>query len=89
MIATLSNSGRSTKAEQIPFVMNFAVKPVYVLSEISSDALSKRLGYNPKLQINESSDLSIKLGTSTCTVDGSIPTGSFSTDSSPDTQTDD
>lgn len=89
MVVTLATSQLPNELEQVPFAMNFAVKPVYVLSEISSEEIQKRLGYNPELQMNDSSDLSISLGTSTCTVDGSVPTGSFSTDSSPDTQADD
>jgi len=90
MVTTLAKENLAKKnSQELPFAMSFAVKPTYVLSEISSQVLESKLGYNPKTQMNEATELNISMGSSTCTVEGSVSTGSFSTDSQPDTQSDD
>ncbi|MDJ1168491.1 hypothetical protein PMG71_03515 [Roseofilum sp. BLCC_M154] len=63
-------------SEKLPFAMLFAVEPAF--TSISSEVLEKELRYNPELQINEESQLSlIVAGQTSTSVRRSTNTGSL------------
>lgn len=73
-------------SEKLPFAMLFAVEPAF--TSISSEVLEQELRYNPKLQINEESQLNlIVAGQTSTSIKRSTNTGLYS-DSDDDSQGD-
>lgn len=86
MIKTLGQQQSCPK--QLPLAMFLAVEPAFTSFEISEEALKKDLSYNPMLQINNASAISMVLDSTSTSVETSTNTGSFATDSDSDTKGD-